>query len=233
MWVNSKNAYKTAEAMGAKLAKQTPTNQPGRVSSKSIKKHPQAIVCSSSPSVLRKADMSEMTWDTSSDLDVDASTVGSGSNSSTLPRAVLPNNKAQDFLRKVQSTIEEQTIREIALDKLIKDQKALAKTRYENENETGAFLAMKKVKKLEDERDRVVQAMDLAMDAAIAIESAISLAKSKAISERNTETRSVWFMVDIGEQSRVLQEVQRALLDRVNDTASFDREQLLARIESF
>lgn len=144
------------------------------------------------------------------------------------PPTCMSNSMAQAFLDAIHKTIDEQKKREDTLNSLIHEQKNLAKARYVNENETGAFLSMKKVKKLQGERNRVSIAMDVALDAVVEIEAEMNRAKSLTILERGANNKSLWFKVEVGEYAKVLKDVQTILQEEAGPLP--DKESLLKEV---
>ena len=229
MFLNTRSAYKNAELIAAQMAKQKLSSEDSSIDTRttysknksktgckpplSPTKKISAKVCQvpQSPSLSGCIDIVEglVSEFTVSSIDLDTTT---GSNEDLLQcKEVLPEQKAKEILVRIQRIFDEQKEREETLNKCIETHKELAKARYHNYNETGAILSVRKIKRLEAERSRVVQAMDVALDASMEIEGAISRAKTKAIAERDS-TKSLWFLVEIGEQAQVVfKEVDRIL----------------------
>ena len=119
---------------------------------------------------------------------------------------ILSARQANQFLEQVQSAIYEYQNRIGVLNQSIRQQTGIAKGRYVHGNGTGACLAMKKAKKLERERNLTIQAMDLALDAAVEIQMALHRAASRAATDDCT------FHVDIGASpAQVLFQTHRLL----------------------
>lgn len=220
MWVNSKKAYQQAEAMAAQMAKKKDCQN----AKKQIE-----VVCNT-PGSLRKPCLSGSfaTVDTTiSDLgsshEWDTISVNSGMTLGSNVKAVLPVHQAQDLLDKIQNVVKEQQNQEANLNQLLEEQKELCKARYVNQNETGAILSMKRIHKLRTERERATQALDVALEAACDIETAIVNARTAAFAKRGIEEgpgKKLWFMVDIGENAHALQEVDFILHEMITEESS-------------
>lgn len=87
---------------------------------------------------------------------------------------------ARAFLSQVQGTVREQKERIGMLNRSITQQKGIAKGRYTADNITGACLAMKKVQRLQRERNLTLRAMKIAMEAAVDLQVALHTANTRA-----------------------------------------------------
>lgn len=83
------------------------------------------------------------------------------------------------FLAQVQSTVHEQKERICKLNQSITQQKGIAKGRYTADNITGACLAMKKVQRLQRERNLTLRAMKITMEAAVDLQVALHSAGAR------------------------------------------------------
>ena len=227
MFLNSRSAYKNAELVAAQMAKrnlsledgsiETRSTSSSKVKSKTKSKPPLSPTkkistkvghSPQSPSVSGYIDITVDLASEFSSIEFDT-TIGSIDDPLQC-KEVMPERKAKEILVRIQRIIDEQREREETLNKCIKTHQDLAKARHKNDNEMGAIMSVRKIKKLEAERTRVVHALDVALGASVEIEAAISRAKSKAIAERDSN-KSLWFLVEIGEQAQVFKEVDRIL----------------------
>lgn len=182
----------------------------------------------------------------SEDSSVNATTNGSGSKSAGSPPAVvvrvsddesssftdsvddkascktlapvLPLQKAEAHLKRIQAWVEVKSKREKDLYELMDSHKELAKARYFNDNNVGAKLSMKRVLKLKHERDQLVLALDRATEAIMEIKTAMDQAKTTAAVKRATAESSspkqLWYKVDIGAQNaNILSELESLMED--------------------
>lgn len=152
--------------------------------------------------------------------------------SSTPVSPILSGQGANKFLEEVQSVVYEQQNRIGALNQSIYKQKGIAKGRYIHGNITGACLAMKKVKRIERERNLTLSAMDLAMEAAVEIKVAMHKAATATTSKiaGRPSSLSCCYRVNIGSHGRVLARVQHIMLEK--ETAlPLGRKQLVKLVE--
>ena len=96
---------------------------------------------------------------------------GGGATSTVGPTSTL--------LAQVQSTVREQKEHICKLNQSITQQKGVAKGRYTADNITGACLAMKKVQRLQRERNLTLRAMKIAMEAAVDLQVALHSADAR------------------------------------------------------
>ena len=129
--------------------------------------------------------------------------------------------KAQELIDKLKGICEQHNKRNEQLKELIEQEKELAKARYLHGNETGAILAMKKIRRLQQERTRGTVASEVASDALTDVERAI---ETVANSSQPPQT------VYIGEDNAyVLQDIQEALDGR--STTMDDNKELLRQVQ--
>ena len=108
------------------------------------------------------------------------------------------------------------------LDACVKRFQRVARARLKSGSETGAFLAAKKVKKIEYEQDRVARAIGLVSDALSQMEREIK--RARAESERSRRNQ-IYF----GDNINVLEEAEAILSKRPN--VKWAREKLLAEVQ--
>ena len=140
----------------------------------------------------------------------------------TVP-SVVSGAQANAFLDKVQSSIYEQQNRISILNQSIQQQTGIAKGRYVNGNATGDCLAMKKVKKLERERQLALRAMNMAMDAAVEIQ--VAMHRATAVGT------TAPLRIEIGEHGKILANVQHMLLEKETEIR-VSRKKLLELVEA-
>ena len=133
-----------------------------------------------------------------------------------VPR-ILSGQAANLFLTEVQNAIYEQQSRISVLNQSILQQHGIAKGRYLGGNVTGACLAMKKAKKMERERNLTLQAMDLAMQAAVEIQVSMHSAGARAAAAATGDANPPCYRVDIGDYCKVLTRIHHIMLERDAD----------------
>ena len=155
--------------------------------------------------------LEEASWSTFPDLssnDLDYYHVEPAGISMAKARAVV--DKAQQF-------VDDQNRYKNELDKCIKRFQRVARARLKSGNETGAILAAKKVKKIENEQGRVAKAVLRVTNALTELEEEMRRA--------NDARKTVCF----GENLNVLEEAEAILSKRPEN--KWDKEKLLAEIQ--
>lgn len=156
----------------------------------------------------------EVSWSTFPNLSGNELDYAPEPNTLSLTEAQAVVDEAQDF-------VDDQIRYRTELDKCVTRFQKVARARLTSGSETGAFLAAKKVKKIEYEQDRVARAIGLVSDALTQMEREIK--RARAESERSRRNQ-----ISFGDNVNVLEEAEAILSKRPN--VKWEREKLLAEV---